>query len=99
MTPLELLRFFGKARGFPKLKLKERIEAVVDQCSLDAVLEKSIYKLPKGYCQRLGMVQVLVHEPAILVTDEPTSGLIPTKSEPTRVDKRLEYATHFFQLD
>jgi len=88
MTPLELLRFFGKARGFPKLKLKERIEAVVDQCSLDAVLEKSIYKLPKGYCQRLGMVQVLVHEPAILVTDEPT-----------RVDKRLEYATHFFQLD
>ena len=84
MTPLELLRFFGEARGLPKPKLKERIEAVVAQCSLDAVLEKSIYKLSKGYRQRLGMAQVLLHEPAILIMDEPTSGLDPNQIRDVR---------------
>ncbi len=84
MTPLELLRFFGEARGLTKARLKRRIEAVVQQCSLEAVLEKSIYKLSKGYRQRLGMAHVLLHEPDILIMDEPTSGLDPNQIREVR---------------
>jgi ABC-2 type transport system ATP-binding protein len=84
MTPLELLRFFGSARGLPKPRLKERIDAVVDQCNLHAVLEKSIHKLSKGYRQRVGMAQVLLHEPDILIMDEPTGGLDPNQIRDVR---------------
>ena len=84
MTPLELLRFFGEARGLTKARLNPRIEAVVHQCHLEAVLEKSIYKLSKGYRQRLGMAQVLLHEPDILIMDEPTSGLDPNQIRDVR---------------
>jgi ABC-2 type transport system ATP-binding protein len=84
MTPLELLRFFGEARGFSKRRLNDRIEAVVEQCQLNAVLEKSIHKLSKGYRQRVGMAQVLLHEPDILIMDEPTSGLDPNQIHDVR---------------
>lgn len=84
MTPLELLRFFGEARGLTRARLNPRIEAVVEQCHLEAVLEKSIYKLSKGYRQRLGMAQVLLHEPEILIMDEPTSGLDPNQIRDVR---------------
>src|SRR2546425_13145913 len=47
MTPLELLRFFGGARGLPKPRLKESIDAAVDQCNLHAVLEKRIHNIYK----------------------------------------------------
>jgi len=84
MTPLELLRFFGEARGLNRDRLEARIEAVVEQCRLEAVLEKSVYKLSKGYRQRLGMAQVLLHEPDILIMDEPTSGLDPNQIREVR---------------
>jgi len=84
MTPLELLRFFGEARGMSKTRLRQRIEAVVEQCSLGTVLEKSIHKLSKGYRQRVGMAQVLLHEPDILIMDEPTSGLDPNQIHDVR---------------
>ncbi len=84
MTPLELLDFFGAARGMSKPRLKDRIEAVVEQCNLQAVLEKSIHKLSKGYRQRVGMAQVLLHEPDILIMDEPTSGLDPNQIHDVR---------------
>ena len=84
MTPLELLRFFGEARGLTRARLNPRIEAVVEQCHLESVLEKSIYKLSKGYRQRLGMAQVLLHEPDILIMDEPTSGLDPNQIREVR---------------
>ena len=84
MTPLELLRFFGEVRGLTRVRLEARIEAVVEQCRLEAVLEKSVYKLSKGYRQRLGMAQVLLHEPDILIMDEPTSGLDPNQIREVR---------------
>ena len=58
MTPLELLRFFGEARGLLDGRLASRIDSVVSQCSLGAVIEKPIRKLSKGYRQRVGMAQV-----------------------------------------
>ncbi len=104
MTPLELLRFFGEARGLTKTRLNQRIEAVVQQCSLEAVLEKSIYKLSKGYRQRLGMAQVLLHEPDILIMDEPTSGLDPNQIREVRElirqlgqTKTVVLSTHILQ--
>jgi len=67
-----------------KTTLRQRIEAVVEQCSLRTVLEKSIHKLSKGYRQRVGMAQVLLHEPDILIMDEPTSGLDPNQIHDVR---------------
>jgi ABC-2 type transport system ATP-binding protein len=79
MTPLALLRFFGEARGLGGSHLRSRLEAVIGQCSLADVLEKPISKLSKGYRQRVGMAQVLLHEPDVLIMDEPTTGLDPNQ--------------------
>lgn len=104
MTPLELLRFFGEARGLGDGALSSRIEAVVDQCKLRAVLEKAIHKLSKGYRQRVGMAQVLLHEPDILIMDEPTAGLDPNQIREVRnlirrlgSSKTVLISTHILQ--
>ena len=104
MTPLGLLRFCGEARGINGTRLKQRIEAVVEQCALQAVVEKSIHKLSKGYRQRVGMAQVLLHEPDILILDEPTSGLDPNQIRDVRrtirelgKSKTVLLSTHILQ--
>jgi ABC-type multidrug transport system ATPase subunit len=79
MTPRSLLEFFADARGLKGARRVERIEAVVDQCELGSVIGKAIGKLSKGYRQRVGMAQVLLHEPDVLILDEPTSGLDPNQ--------------------
>ena len=79
MTPLALLRFFGHARGLSGVRLNARVEEVTHRCGLESVIEKSIRKLSKGYRQRVGMAQVLLHEPDVLIMDEPTSGLDPNQ--------------------
>jgi ABC-2 type transport system ATP-binding protein len=104
MTPLGLLRFFGKARGLSGSRLERRIEEVVAQCALDEVLEKSISKLSKGYRQRVGMAQVLLHEPDVLIMDEPTTGLDPNQIREVRKlirelgqNKTVLLSTHILQ--
>jgi ABC-2 type transport system ATP-binding protein len=79
MTPRTLLQFFGEARGLAGDALRGRIERVVEQCRLEAVIGKPIGKLSKGYRQRVGMAQVLLHEPDVLILDEPTAGLDPNQ--------------------
>ena len=79
MTPLELLRFFGEARGLDPKRLRDRIEAVVEQCSLQHIAEKPIAKLSKGLRQRLGLAQALLHDPEVLIMDEPAAGLDPNQ--------------------
>ena len=104
MTPRELLSFFGEARGLTNGILTRRIDAVVSQCSLEAVIEKSIHKLSRGYRQRVGMAQVLLHEPDILIMDEPTAGLDPNQIRDVREltrelgkTKTILISTHILQ--
>jgi ABC-2 type transport system ATP-binding protein len=104
MTPLGLLKFFGRARGLNGSRLKQRIDAVIALCALEAVIEKSIHKLSKGYRQRVGMAQVLLHEPDVLIMDEPTSGLDPNQIREVRHtirelgrSKTILLSTHILQ--
>src|SRR5688572_29519276 len=77
MTPIEVLRFFGEARGLSRARLRERIDTVAEQCAIQPILDKPIGKLSKGLRQRVGLAQALLHDPAVLVMDEPTAGLDP----------------------
>lgn len=84
MTPRSLLRFFGRARGLDEKTLRERMGVVIDQCRLGEVVGKPIAKLSKGYRQRVGMAHVLLHDPEVLIMDEPTAGLDPNQVEHVR---------------
>ncbi|MGL4464485.1 MAG: ABC transporter ATP-binding protein [Planctomycetia bacterium] len=104
MTPRTLLQFLGEARGLSGDHLRERVEAVVKQCSLETVIGKPIGKLSKGYRQRIGMAQVLLHEPDVLIMDEPTSGLDPNQIREVRTllrrlgeSKTILLSTHILQ--
>ena len=79
MTPLDLLTFFGEAREMGAGPLKTRIDAVVELCALELVTEKPIGKLSKGFKQRVGLAQALLHDPEVLIMDEPTAGLDPNQ--------------------
>ena len=89
MTPLELLRFFGEARGLDADALASRLDYVIDRCSLDQALEKPIDKLSRGNKQRVGLAQALLHDPDVLIMDEPTAGLDPNQIRDFRQDIRL----------
>jgi ABC-2 type transport system ATP-binding protein len=104
MTPLELLNFFGEARELSPSKLKERTDIVIDQCALHNVLEKPIGKLSRGYRQRVGLAQALLHDPDVLIMDEPTAGLDPNQIRDFRTNitdlarsKTILLSTHILQ--
>jgi ABC-2 type transport system ATP-binding protein len=104
MTPRSLLEFFADARGLSAARKRDRIEAVVELCSLGSVIGKPIGKLSRGYRQRVGMAQVLLHEPDVLILDEPTAGLDPNQIHEVREtirklgqSKTILLSTHILQ--
>jgi ABC-2 type transport system ATP-binding protein len=104
MTPRSLLTFFGKARGMTRDQIEERLATVIDLCKLGTVIGKPIGKLSKGFRQRVGMAQVLLHEPDVLILDEPTAGLDPNQIREVRdtirrigETKTILLSTHILQ--
>jgi ABC-2 type transport system ATP-binding protein len=104
MSPRSLLSFFADARGLSGAKKQDRIDAVVELCDLGSVIGKPIGKLSRGYRQRVGMAQVLLHEPDVLILDEPTAGLDPNQIHEVREtirklgqSKTILLSTHILQ--
>jgi ABC-2 type transport system ATP-binding protein len=104
MSPRSLLHFFGRARGMRREQIEDRIAAVVDLCKLGTVIGKPIGKLSKGFRQRVGIAQVLLHEPDVLILDEPTAGLDPNQIREVRETirrigetKTILLSTHILQ--
>ncbi len=104
MTPRTLLQFFGAVRGLSPSEINRRMHEVIELCNLREVLGKPIGKLSKGYRQRVGMAQVLLHEPDVLILDEPTAGLDPNQIREVRKlirklgeTKTILLSTHILQ--
>lgn len=79
MRVFEYLKFIAQIRGLEKDKIKPRIKTVVSLCGLTKVLRQPIDELSKGFRQRVGLAQAIMHEPEILILDEPTTGLDPNQ--------------------
>ena len=84
MRVSEYLNFVGKLKGLSGPMLRERIEYVVERCSIGDVRRKTLGKLSKGYRQRVGLAQAIIHNPDVLILDEPTAGLDPKQINETR---------------
>ena len=84
METAEYLKFVGQLKGLSGAELQKRIDYVCERCSVADVRNKLLGKLSKGYRQRVGLAQAIIHNPDVLVLDEPTAGLDPKQINETR---------------
>jgi ABC-2 type transport system ATP-binding protein len=84
MTVAEYLGFMARIKGVPRKEIKKRVAQVGEQCAISDVRARQIGKLSKGYRQRVGLAQALIHRPEVLILDEPTAGLDPKQIIETR---------------
>ncbi len=100
----EYLNFLAQVHQLPKSVVKERIPQMIELCGLTREQNKAIGALSKGYRQRVGLAQALLHDPQVLILDEPTTGLDPNQIQEIRnliksisEDKTVIFSTHIMQ--
>ena len=104
MTTLEFLAFIARVRGFSGEELKRRVEHVLDEVDLHSVARQTIETLSKGFKRRVGLAQAIMHDPKVLILDEPTDGLDPNQKHHVREliknlarDKIVIVSTHILE--
>ncbi len=84
MRTTEYLAFVGRLKGLTGAELRQRVDTVCERCAIGDVKNKLLGKLSKGYRQRVGLAQAIIHNPDVLILDEPTAGLDPKQINETR---------------
>ena len=104
MTPLQMLNFIADVRGLRGEYKQQRLSEVIAQVQLQSVLDKPIDNLSKGFKRRVGLAQAIIHDPEILILDEPTDGLDPNQKHQVRAliknlsqDKIVIISTHILE--
>jgi ABC-2 type transport system ATP-binding protein len=104
MTVKAFLDFIAQVRGFKGPQKEQRLQAVIDQVQLQSVLGKVIDSLSKGFVRRVGIAQAIMHDPKVLILDEPTDGLDPNQKHQVRElikglakDKIVIISTHILE--
>ena len=104
MTPRNFLKFIAEIRGFAGSERENRVRRVVDTLSLQPVLDRRIETLSKGFKRRVGFAQAIIHDPLVLILDEPTDGLDPNQKHHVRElirefskDKIVIISTHILE--
>jgi len=104
MTVTDFLRFIAGVRGFSGGTAKQRVEDVIRRCYLDKVRRQAIETLSKGYKQRVCFAQAVLHDPQVLIMDEPTDGLDPNQKRIVRTmikemaaEKAIVISTHILE--
>ncbi|MFK8014380.1 MAG: ABC transporter ATP-binding protein [Gammaproteobacteria bacterium] len=104
MTPRSFLEFIADIRGLTGQQRRSRIDDVVGRLHLERVLEQSIETLSKGYKRRVGLAQAILHDPQVLILDEPTDGLDPNQKHEVRSlirdiaqNKTIVISTHILE--
>lgn len=102
MSPISFLRFVCQARRVPDAR--KAIDRIAETCSITDVMHQPIGTLSKGYRRRVGLAQALIHDPPVLILDEPTDGLDPNQKHDVRVlikslaaEKCIVISTHILE--
>jgi len=104
MTVRRFLEFIADVRHLEGAQRKARLDYVIERLQLDKVLEQSIETLSKGFRRRVGLAQAIIHDPPVLILDEPTDGLDPNQKHEVRTlinamasDKIIVISTHILE--
>ena len=104
MTVVRFLEFIAEIRGYSGEEKQQRIGRVIDLVHLDSVLEQTVETLSKGFKRRVGVAQALLHDPDVLIMDEPTDGLDPNQKHEVRSlikemaeNKAIVISTHILE--
>ena len=104
LTVSQLLRFIAEARGYSGIERERRVADVAARLELESVMQQTIETLSKGFKRRVGLAQAILHDPPVLVLDEPTDGLDPNQKQQVRhliremaPDKIIVISTHILE--